>query len=109
MSADQPQTAAVEPPGPPPADGMRWIPGGNFAMGSEDFYPEERPVQRVSVDGFWMDEAPVTAAQFRRFVRETGYVTLAERPLDSALYPDADPDLLVPGSLVFRATRARST
>ncbi len=73
-------------------------------MGSEDFYPEERPVHRVSVDGFWMDEKPVTAAQFRRFVRETKYVTLAERPLDAASYPDADPELLVPGSLVFRST-----
>ena len=87
-----------------PAPGMRWIPGGTFAMGSEDFYPEERPVHRVSVDGFWMDETPVTAAQFRRFVRETKYVTLAERPLDAAAYPDADPELLVPGSLVFRRT-----
>ena len=73
-------------------------------MGSEDFYPEERPVHRVAVDGFWMDERPVTAAEFRRFVRETGYVTFCERPLDPALYPDADPDLLVPGSLVFRKT-----
>ena len=80
---------------------MRWIPGGTFAMGSVDFYPEERPVHRVSVDGFWIDETPVTAAQFRRFVRETKYVTLAERPLDAAVYPDADPELLVPGSLVF--------
>ena len=59
-------------------------------------------MHRVAVDGFWMDESPVTAAQFRRFVRETNYVTLAERPLDAALYPDADPELLVPGSLVFR-------
>lgn len=70
-------------------------------MGSDDFYPEERPVHRVSVDGFWMDEHPVTAAQSRRFVRESGYVTLAERPLDLAAYPDALPELLVPGSLVF--------
>ena len=73
-------------------------------MGSEDFYPEERPVRRVDVDGFWIDEHPVTAAEFRRFVRETGYVTVAERPLDPDDYPDADPDLLVPGSLVFRKT-----
>ena len=51
-----------------------------------------------------MDETPVTAAAFRRFVRETGYVTVAERPLDPAEYPDADPDLLVPGALVFRKT-----
>ena len=80
------------------------IPGGTFAMGSEDFYPEERPVRQVAVSSFSMDERPVTAAEFRRFVRETGYVTVAERPLDAADYPDADPDLLVPGSLVFRKT-----
>jgi len=81
---------------------MRWIPEGTFLMGSEDFYPEERPVCRVAVDGFWMDEAPVTAGEFHRFVRETKYVTVAERPLDPEQYPDADPDLLRPGSLVFR-------
>ncbi len=73
-------------------------------MGSDDFYPEERPVHPVSVDGFWMDEYPVTVAEFRRFVKATGYVTVAERPPDAAHYPDADPDLLVPGSLVFRET-----
>jgi formylglycine-generating enzyme len=60
-------------------------------MGSDDFYPEERPVHRVSVDGFWMDATPVTATQFRRFVRETAYVTVAERPLDAALYPTRTP------------------
>ena len=80
-------------------------PGGEFSMGSEDFYPEERPVHRVAVEGFWIDERPVTVGQFRRFVKDTGYVTLAERPLDPELYPDADPELLVPGALVFRPTR----
>jgi len=94
------------PPGPPPAEDMVWIPGGTYSMGSTDFYPEERPVRRVTVDGFWMDRLPVTAAQFRRFVRETGYVTVAERPLDPEQYPDADPALLVPGSLVFRKPSA---
>ena len=94
------------PPGTPPFPRMAWIPGGEFLMGSEDFYPEERPVHRVSVDGFWMDEFPVTAAQFRRFVRETGYETVAERPLDPEQYPDADPGLLVPGSSVFVIVRA---
>jgi formylglycine-generating enzyme len=86
-------------------DGMMLIGGGTFRMGSEDFYPEERPVREVEVGDFWMDEHPVTAAQFRRFVRETGYVTLAERPLDPDDYPDAEPDLLVPGSPVFRRRR----
>src|SRR5690349_7939865 len=84
---------------------MQRLPGGEFAMGSEDFYPEEAPVRRVAVEGFWIDARPVTVGQFRRFVKETGYVTVAERPLDPALYPDADPALLVPGSLVFRAAR----
>ena len=88
----------------PPPKAMAWVPGGSFTMGSEDFYAEERPVHEVSVDGLWMDEHPVTVAQFRRFVKATGWVTMAERPLDSADYPDADPDLLQPGSLVFRAT-----
>src|SRR5688572_4055199 len=87
-----------------PTDGMVQIPAGEFLMGSEEFYPEERPVRRVAVEGFWMDEHPVTAAEFRRFVRETGYVTVAERPLDPADYPDADPDMLVPGALVFSKT-----
>ena len=86
-------------------DGMARVPGGAFLMGSEDFYPEERPVRRVEVDAFWIDERPVTVAEFRRFVKATGYVTVAERPLDPAHYPDADPEALVPGSLVFRKTR----
>ena len=84
---------------------MVWIEGGSFLMGSEDFYPEERPVHEVSIDGFWIDEHQVTVAEFRRFVKATGYVTMAERPLDPADYPDADPTLLVPGSLVFHRTR----
>ena len=105
MATDQQlETAPRETLAPAAVPGMRWIPGGTFAMGSEHFYPEERPVHHATVDGFWMDETSVTAGQFRRFVRETTYVTLAERPLESSLYPDADPELLVPGSLVFCPT-----
>jgi sulfatase modifying factor 1 len=88
-----------------PLAGMTWVAEGTFAMGSEDFYPEERPVHTVRVEGFWMDAHPVTIAEFRRFVTETGYVTVAERPLDPEIYPGAEPELLVPGSLVFRGTR----
>lgn len=77
------------------------IPGGTYWMGSADFYPEERPVHRVTVDGFWMDPHQVTVAQFARFVEDTGHITTAEIPPDPALYPGADPNLLVPGSLVF--------
>jgi formylglycine-generating enzyme len=83
---------------------MAWIPGGEFLMGSDHFYPEERPAHRAAVDGFWMDTTPVTVAEFGRFVAGTGYQTVAEQPLSPADYPDADPALLVPGSLVFRRT-----
>jgi len=61
---------------------MTWIPGGTFAMGSADFYPEERPVHPVTVDGFWIDEHLVTVAEYRRFVTATGYQTVAQCPLD---------------------------
>jgi formylglycine-generating enzyme required for sulfatase activity len=88
----------------PRSKNMRWIPPGTFNMGSEDFYPEEAPVHRVELDGFWIDEHPVTLAEFRRFLKATGYMTYAERAPDPELYPDADPSLLVPGSLVFRKT-----
>ncbi|MFI8660411.1 formylglycine-generating enzyme family protein [Rhodococcus qingshengii] len=84
-----------------PPKNMSLIPGGTYWMGSEDFYPEERPVHQVTVDGFWMDTTAVTVAEFRRFVKATGHVTTAEIAPDPADYPDADPALLVPGSLVF--------
>ena len=67
------------------------VPGGEFAMGSDRFYPEEAPVRRVHVDGFWIDEHPVTVAEFRRFVKATGYVTLAERAPDAADVPGRRP------------------
>jgi sulfatase modifying factor 1 len=91
-------------PGSQPGKDMAWVPGGSFLMGDQRFYPEEHPVRRVGVDGFWMDEHQVTNAEFRRFVKATGHVTVAERPLDPAAYPDADPELLVPGALVFHPT-----
>ena len=83
---------------------MAWVPGGTFRMGSEDFYPEERPVRVVDVDGFWIDQHPVTVAEFREFVSATGYRTVAERPPDPADFPGAEPAKLVPGSLVFHMT-----
>jgi formylglycine-generating enzyme required for sulfatase activity len=81
---------------------MAWVPGRTYHMGSDDFYPEEAPVHRVTVDGFWIDRFTVTNAQFASFVAATGYVTVAERPLNPDDYPGADPALLQPGSLVFQ-------
>lgn len=72
-------------------------------MGSDRHYPEESPAHPMAVDGFWIDRDPVTNAQFARFVRATGYVTAAERPLDPTCYPGVPGHLLQPGSLVFRA------
>jgi sulfatase modifying factor 1 len=84
-----------------PSQNMVWIPGGPFVMGSDEHYPEEAPAHKMSVDGFWMDSHQVTNAQFRRFVKATGYVTLAERTPLADDYPGAKPELLVPGSIVF--------
>ena len=81
------------------------IPAGRFAMGSEDFYPEEAPVREVAVGAFRIEAHPVTVREFRRFVKATGHVTTAERAPDREHYPDADPALLVPGSLVFQPQR----
>ena len=57
--------------------GMVWIPGGTFRMGSDKHYLEEAPVHRVTVDSFWIDQTPVTNRDFRKFVNATGYVSAA--------------------------------
>ena len=84
---------------------MAFIPGGTFLMGSDRHYPEEAPAHRVTVHDFWIDRDPVTNAEFERFVRESGYLTLAERPLDPARYPGVARHLLLPASLVFAPPR----
>src|SRR5271166_2499857 len=89
------------PPTRPIGGAMRWIEGGTFRMGAENAYPEEAPVHTVTVSGFWMDEYAVTNGEFAAFVAATGYRTVAERPLDPAAYPGAEPELLKPGSSVF--------
>jgi formylglycine-generating enzyme required for sulfatase activity len=81
---------------------MVLIPGGEFLMGSDNYYPEEKPVHRVSVDSFYIDRYPVTNEEYEKFVDDTGYITVAERPLHPEDYPGAKPELLVPGALVFR-------
>jgi len=86
-------------------DGMVWVPGGTFVMGSDRHYPEEAPAHPVTVGGFWIDTCPVTNAEFARFVRKTRHVTVAETAPDPADYPGARPDLLVPFSAVFIAPR----
>ncbi|CAN7428580.1 formylglycine-generating enzyme family protein [Rhizobium sp. LjRoot30] len=78
-----------------------WIPGRTFVMGSDHHYPEEAPAHPVTVDGFWMMEAPVTNRQFMAFVEATGHVTVAEKVPDAKNYPGALPEMLRAGSLVF--------
>jgi formylglycine-generating enzyme required for sulfatase activity len=77
------------------------IAGGVFRMGSDDHYPEEAPARRVQVNDFWIDARPVTNRAFGEFVRATGWKTVAEKPVDLALYPEAAPELLSPSSIVF--------
>jgi formylglycine-generating enzyme required for sulfatase activity len=72
-------------------------------MGSDHHYPEEAPAHRASVEGFWIDRTPVTNAQFQKFVKATGHITLAELPANPTDYPDALPERLAPSSIVFVA------
>jgi sulfatase modifying factor 1 len=98
-------------PAPPDVSSMRWIPAGEFAMGTDDAHGmvNERPAHRVRVDGFWMDDHPVTNAEFAQFVAATGYVTTAEKAPDWEELkkqlppgtPKPDASVLVPGSAVF--------
>lgn len=83
---------------------MVHVDAGTFTMGDDRHYAEERPAHRRSVGGFLIDVHPVTNAQFGRFVEATGYRTVAERPLDPADFPGADPEDIVPGSLAFTPT-----
>ena len=93
------------------ADGMVWIPGGEFSMGANDppdmnavgmqATEDARPIHRVYVDGFFMDRTDVTNAQFAAFVAATGYVTVAERTPRAEEFPAASREELVAGSIVF--------
>jgi formylglycine-generating enzyme required for sulfatase activity len=80
------------------------LPAGSFRMGATSFYPEEAPVHTATVDAFAVERHPVTNAQYAEFVADTGHVTVAEQPLDPALYPGAAAEDLMPGALVFRPT-----
>jgi formylglycine-generating enzyme required for sulfatase activity len=84
---------------------IRFIPGGMFRMGSDRHYPEEAPARQAAVADFWIDRTPVTNRQFRKFVNETGHVTLAELPPDAKDYPGALPEMLKAGSLIFASPR----
>lgn len=81
---------------------MVFIKGGFFEMGS-DLYADTKPIHKVELSDFWMDEHEVTNAQFAQFVEETGYVTMAERRLDPKDFPGIDTILLRPSSAVFAA------
>jgi formylglycine-generating enzyme len=86
------------------SDEQALIAGTSFIMGSDAHYPEEGPAHPVTVSEFRIDHHQVTNREFAEFVTRTGYVTVAERPLDAADFPGAPAQNLVPGSLVFQMT-----
>ena len=100
-----------KPPSPAP-EGMVWIPGGEFSMGSEGkcdgksccspaTVADALPIHRVYVDDFWMEATDVTNAEFEKFVKATGYITIAERAPTKEEFPSAPTENLVAGSVVF--------
>ncbi|SHI30376.1 formylglycine-generating enzyme family protein [Aquimarina spongiae] len=102
-------------------DGMQWIPGGEFYQGAVDHdtiaMNHEKPRHKVAIKGFFMDTVEVTNAQFKKFVEATGYITLAERPVNweelKLQLPPNTPrphdSILQPGSLVFHKTKSSVT
>lgn len=106
-------------PSPDPApleDGMVWLPGGKFWMGSDEGPSDEYPRHEVELDGFWMDATEVTNAQFKEFVEATGYVTVAEQAPKREDFAGQVPDIsqipaenLVPGSICFNEQFDRGT
>ena len=94
--------------------GMVWVPGGEFSMGSDaaseslcglpGVTRDALPIHRVYVDGFWMDATEVTNEQFEKFVKATGYITVAEQKPTKEEFPTAPPENLVAGSTVFTTT-----
>ncbi len=110
----EPTIVNDSPPPSPAPPGMVWIPGGEFSMGcldprggicgGPDAMPDARPIHRVYVDGFWMDETEVTNAQFQKFVDATNYVTVAEVPPKPEDVPEVPPEKLVAGSIIFTPT-----
>lgn len=100
-------TAPVPPLRTPPAH-MAKVPAGTYSLGSTDFYPEEGPIRQVVLTEFYIDETEVTTEQFGEFVKATGYVTLAEHQPSKQDYPQADPNLLKPGSAVFVAGKGKA-
>ncbi len=106
-----PKINASTPPGTAP-EGMVWIPGGDFWMGTEEPWGVRNdlidtiPVHKVYVDGFWMDKTEITNEQFAKFVAATKYVTVAEQVPDAKEFPDVDPSKLKPFSLVFKKPKS---
>jgi formylglycine-generating enzyme required for sulfatase activity len=82
-------------------ENMALIQGGTFRMGSDDHYEDEKSADKVTVTDFCIDRHEVTNAQFAKFVAETGYKTIAERPLSVEEFPTLKPEQRKPGSLVF--------
>jgi formylglycine-generating enzyme required for sulfatase activity len=99
----------AEPPAPP--IGMVFIPGGEFSMGGvnpvgmkdggKEAMNDARPVHRVRLNAFFMDVTEVTNAQIAEFVKATGYKTSAEIVPTQEEFPDAPPENLGAGSVVF--------
>tara|TARA_B100000003_G_scaffold149718_2_gene134993 strand:+ start:331 stop:1383 length:1053 start_codon:yes stop_codon:yes gene_type:complete len=94
-------------------EGMIWVESKSYTKGAKnnDRYAmmREKPSHEVYVDGFFIDATEVTNNQFRKFVDETGYITVAEREIDweemKKSLPTGTPkphdSILQPGSLIF--------
>ena len=92
---------------------MVFITGGSFEMGADNnqAQQDEYPKHKVTVNSFWMDKTEVTNAEFAVFVKQTNYITTAEKKIDwndlKKQLPEGtvkpSDEKLQPSSLVFNA------
>lgn len=94
------QCAIPAPAAGSPRIGLVWVPGGELELG-DTVYPEESPIRKVKLSGFWIDRTEVTNNDFAAFVAATGYKTVAERVVDPLLHPELPPEMRLPGAVVF--------
>ena len=104
----------AQPTQPTPPKGMVLIPGGTYLRGedrnisSRSQFPEEQPAHEVTVSAFFMDETEVTNQQFLAFTEATGYQTLGEKGFSKEDFPNAPPEQLIAGSLIFTPPQSES-
>ena len=87
-------------------DGLQLPNEGICTLATMNAVNDAQPIHRVYVDGFWMDKTDVTNEEFEKFVKATGYMTMAEIAPTRSSFPPRRRKIWWP---VPRSSRPRGT